>query len=514
MDDTLELFSGPATMGAYGSLKVAARLTTPPPPLFGGSHLQFRREPEVADDEIELIDLDDDAAALFGHGLPGRVAASPTPVWALARREHGRLMLPRSRIEPVDRNQQLIHREHHDSTIFTRAQFVHDEMRSRDPTLAAASAFSWAALGLRGRAPEAESSASGERSPSPPPPAGSVLTNPWRPDFSSALMAKVTPAFGVGAAASAAAASAAAAFALPGASFARLATTGASSNPELAGVDAELLRMRIRSEAPSSPEPGVGDADTHASASASASASRSSSSSTRSAGRAAAAAAAAAASALEAGHSGLQVTNEYGTFAIEPDIFVWERTRGFAVYRPDGSHAALEDGMRHARCHYCVNGPKLSQKRSKWLVKCRRVGCTAWLCQTHYTPAMAVGLAGLEPDGDVFEALIRFEHTPLLCLVDCGLCCCSARNTACRDTTQKQCATFGGATHKCEKMRHRVYNKTKRRKAHASDDSGDSGEEPEHQYPVQRSRKRAMPAEFDGDSTSDVEPEHKRRRPM
>merc|ERR1711916_267161 len=79
--------------------------------------------------------------------------------------------------------------------------------------------------------------------------------------------------------------------------------------------------------------------------------------------------------------------------------------------------------------------------------------------------------------GSTFDSLCAFEDTPFICLFDFGACCCSPNNDKCSDHTSKLCKTFGAASHKCEKTRHLVYNRTKRarKKAAASSSKAAKG---------------------------------------
>lgn len=93
-------------------------------------------------------------------------------------------------------------------------------------------------------------------------------------------------------------------------------------------------------------------------------------------------------------------------------------------------------------------------------------------------------ISPLSRDKNTLEGLKAFQHTPFICLKDRGLCwydkqgavsdpvvrspavsfSCSPENPLCKDRFQKECATFKQKSHKCEKVRHRVYNSTKRNK--------------------------------------------------
>ena len=177
------------------------------------------------------------------------------------------------------------------------------------------------------------------------------------------------------------------------------------------------------------------------------------------------------------------VITEHGEFPIEDEILTWSREQGFMSWLhrapgrpiPDDERATRND-LQHVRCHYCVNGPNVNQKRSKWLTKCRNLCCKVWYCQTHY-PMFSRTRKLFTSDRSTFDSLCAFEDTPFICLFDFGACCCSPNNDKCSDHTSKLCKTFGAASHKCEKTRHLVYNRTKRarKKAAASSSKAAKG---------------------------------------
>ncbi|KNC54067.1 uncharacterized protein AMSG_09732 [Thecamonas trahens ATCC 50062] len=170
------------------------------------------------------------------------------------------------------------------------------------------------------------------------------------------------------------------------------------------------------------------------------------------------------------------LVTQYGEFPIDDDILIWEREIGLISVYANGTVRHISDEerasrpeLKYVRCHYCVNGSNPKQKRSKWITKCRHVGCRVFYCQTHYpmfSRVRVVKPAGRKPTSayEGFLALKNFEHTPFVCLYDFGECCCSESNSKCSDVTSKQCKTFGQASHRCEKQRNLVWNMTVRKR--------------------------------------------------